>query len=141
MSRHKHILRELAKFASGLVVADFLVALWLRSAGLQPIDFLGVLWTGGALIAWMIVDVILFLILVHYAWHAEVHAPSIRQRSYFIIVGIITGVVAIAHLLRIIFGAGIDVSGWAVPLWLSWIGIIVAGFVSYASFAFASKKN
>jgi hypothetical protein len=40
-------------------------------------------------------------------------------------------VIAILHLLRIIFGWSPVVEGWAVPMWLSWVALVVAGWLGY----------
>jgi hypothetical protein len=90
---------------------------------------------------WMLFDVVLFFVLVHYGWHSEIKNPSIKHKTYFITVGIITGIVALVHLARVVYGFGAEVNGWNVPLWFSWLGVLVAGFVSYASFRFASRSR
>lgn len=142
MNNHKHMLKEIAKFAAGLITADFLAGLWLLYSNIGPLDFWGITFTSSILKAWMIFDIILLATLIHYAWHADVHTPSIRQKTLFIVVGIIMGIVGLAHLSRIIFGVSVNIGGWIAPFWLSWIGAIVALYLSYASFRFAihSKK-
>ena len=139
--KHKLFLKEIAKFASGLVAADFICGAWLHASNLPPINFLWTVWTPSAISMWMVFDVILFFILVHYGWSAEIKNPSIRHKSYFVLVGIITGVVALIHLARVIFGFGAEVNGRDIPMWFSWLGILVAGFVSYASFRFAARSK
>jgi hypothetical protein len=34
-------------------------------------------------------------------------------------------------VLRIFFGWPAVIGGWTVPMWLSWIGLVVAGGLSY----------
>jgi energy-coupling factor transporter transmembrane protein EcfT len=46
------------------------------------------------------------------------------------IAGIIFFLVAILHLLRIITGAPVVVSGWLLPIWVNWMGMIFTGFLS-----------
>ena len=43
-------------------------------------------------------------------------------------------VVAIAHLLRLIFGWSVEIGGWSVPFWVSWIGVLVPGALAYFGF-------
>ncbi|HEU5114361.1 MAG TPA: hypothetical protein VFT82_01185 [Candidatus Paceibacterota bacterium] len=138
---HKNFLRELAKFASGLVAADFIVGAWLRGSNMPPVTILWTAWTPSLVSWWMVFDVLLFAVLVHYAWRAEIHSPSISHKTYFVIVGLITGAVSVIHLVRIITGFGAVVNNWAVPLWVSWIGFLVTAFVSYASFRFAKTAR
>ncbi|HTK33359.1 MAG TPA: hypothetical protein VL335_02305 [Candidatus Paceibacterota bacterium] len=141
MNNHRHILKEIAKFATGLVTADFIVALWLLDSTIRPLNFWGVTFTPSILEAGMAFDIILLAILIHYAWHADVHTPSMRQRTLFIVVGVIMGIVGLAHLFRLIFGVSIDIGNWAAPFWLSWIGTIVALYISYTSFRFAAHSR
>ncbi|MDD5318706.1 MAG: hypothetical protein PHF79_02710 [Candidatus Pacebacteria bacterium] len=137
MNNHRHALKEIAKFATGLVTADFFVGLWFLTSNIGPLNFWGISFTPSAVEAWMIFDIILIAILVHYAWHADIHTPSMKQKTLFIVVGIIMGIVGLAHLLRLAFGISIDIGGWAAPFWLSWIGTLVALYISYSSFRFA----
>jgi membrane protein CcdC involved in cytochrome C biogenesis len=143
MKNHKHVLKEIAKFATGLITADFLIGFWLLlNPSITPLNFLGITsFTPPILEAGMVFDILLLGILVHYAWHADIHTPSIKQKNLFVVVGIIMGIVGLAHLFRIIFGINIDIGEWAVPFWLSWVGTVVALYISYASFRFAIHRK
>lgn len=39
--------------------------------------------------------------------------------------------VAIGHLLRLLFGFEIVIGGWAAPMWASAIGVLVPGALAY----------
>ena len=43
-------------------------------------------------------------------------------------------IVAIMHLLRIIFGWPVEIGGLSIPLWVSWLGVLVAGGLAYFGF-------
>ena len=133
---HK-FLHEVAKFASGLVVGDFLCGWWLATHNGLPFSFLGMTFTHYIILPWMIFDVALFIILVYYGWHLG-RGPVIREKTFLYIVGIIFGVVAIAHLLRVFLGADLIIFEWHAPLWISWIGTAVGAFLSYMSFHLAA---
>jgi hypothetical protein len=47
-------------------------------------------------------------------------------------------VVAIIHLLRIIFGWSVEIGGLSIPFWVSWLGVPVAGALAY--FGFIQKR-
>ena len=47
------------------------------------------------------------------------------QRSYQIVSGVLFSLVAVAHLLRLVYQLPIEVDGKTVPMLLSWIGFIV----------------
>ena len=53
------------------------------------------------------------------------------QRTFTIIASAIFAVVALLHVLRIFFGWPAVIGDWTVPMWLSWIGLVVAGGLSY----------
>ena len=54
-----------------------------------------------------------------------------NQRTFTIIASVIFGVVALFHVLRIFLGWPAVVGGWTVQMWVSWIGVIIAGGLSY----------
>jgi hypothetical protein len=54
-----------------------------------------------------------------------------KQRTFTTIASVIFGVVALFHVLRIFLGWPAVIGGWTVPMWVSWIGVIVAGGLSY----------
>jgi hypothetical protein len=43
-------------------------------------------------------------------------------------------VVAVAHLLRIVFGWSVEIGDWSVPFWMSWLGVLVPGALAYFGF-------
>jgi hypothetical protein len=43
-------------------------------------------------------------------------------------------VVAIMHLLRIIFGWQVEIGGLSIPFWASWLTVPVAGALAYFGF-------
>jgi hypothetical protein len=61
------------------------------------------------------------------------------QRTFTIIASAIFGVVALLHVLRIFFGWPAVIGGWTVPMWLSWIGLVVAGGLSYFGIRLARR--
>lgn len=141
MSQHKQTLREIAKFATGLIVADFIVGLWFISSNTLPKTFFGIEFSPSIVDAWLIFDLILIASLAHYAWHAEIHTPSASQKNLFVTIGFIMGIIAFLHLLRIALGVNVSIGSWNAPFWLSDIGTLVATYLSYASFKFASKNK
>jgi hypothetical protein len=52
----------------------------------------------------------------------------------------IFGIVALVHLLRLIMGWSIVIDAWAVPMWLSWVGLLVAGALSYFGMRLARRN-
>jgi hypothetical protein len=61
------------------------------------------------------------------------------QKTFTIIASVIFGVVALFHVLRIFLGWPAVIGGWTVPMWLSWIGLVVAGGFSYFGIKLATR--
>jgi hypothetical protein len=53
------------------------------------------------------------------------------EKTFLKTAAAIFGVVAVVHLVRILAGWPIVIDGWTVPMWVSWIGLIVSGGLSY----------
>lgn len=133
-------LHELAKFGSGLVAGDFIANAWIAYMGYYPIEFLGWTFTSDIVLPTLVFDAALFLILVHYGWHIG-KIPALRERSYLLIAGIIFGIVAAAHLMRVFFQADLVIMDWMVPQWISWVGTIVVAYLAYMSFRLAVQMK
>lgn len=52
------------------------------------------------------------------------------MRAYVQISGALFGIIALAHLLRLFRHWPIDLAGHVVPLWASWLGLLLAGGLS-----------
>lgn len=48
--------------------------------------------------------------------------------------------VALMHLARLLFDWDFIISGWQVPMWLSWIAVPLLGYLAYYSFRLISRK-
>ena len=131
-------LREIAKFAAGLAAADFLFVLWFSQTSLRSVQFFGMTLTPDMVWPALIFDIAVFLLFVHHGWNVG-KIPQPRERSYMLFAGIIFGVVAVAHLWRLFSSAPVDIAGWDVPLWLSWVGVGLAAYLSYTSFHLAAR--
>lgn len=57
-----------------------------------------------------------------------------NSKIYFTITSIIFLIIALLHLLRIIYGIEAVFDGWNAPMYFSWIGFIVGGILSYLGF-------
>jgi hypothetical protein len=64
---------------------------------------------------------------------------GMSQYVFSLTAGIIFFLIALAHLVRIVFGAPVVVQDIPIPVWASGIAVIIAGFLSYEGFHFARK--
>lgn len=53
------------------------------------------------------------------------------EKTFLMISAAIFGVVAVVHLVRILMDWSVVVDGWTIPMWVSWVGLIVSGGLSY----------
>lgn len=138
--RHK-TLREIAKIASGIVLADIVTTLWYSGAGLLPMTVLGVRWTSSMVPEILVFDIALFILMVHFGWHMKLPIESPSERTLLIIAGAIFLVVALGHLARLAFGLRFILGDFRIPAWLSWLGIVITSYLSYSCFHFATKMH
>lgn len=61
------------------------------------------------------------------------------QRAFSITAAVVFLLIAIGHLLRVVFGASFIVQGIAVPMWASAVAVFFMGFLAYEGFHVARK--
>ena len=61
------------------------------------------------------------------------------QKTFSVVAGAIFALVALLHLVRIYMGWPVVIGSWTVPMWVSWIGLVVAGALSYLGLRFAAR--
>ena len=57
-----------------------------------------------------------------------------NRKTYMTVTATLFLIVAIMHLLRIIFGWPLEIGGLSIPLWVSWLGVLGAGVLAYFGF-------
>ncbi len=141
MTQHAHnpVLQEIAKFASGLVLGDLISLIWLKTAGLLPMQIFGMTITQQLASASILFDAVVFIGLIYYGWHSHKRAHTPRERWFHYAVGTLLGITAILHIARIITGVEITIAGWVVPYWLNGAVSVLAGFLAYLSFRLGSQ--
>lgn len=55
---------------------------------------------------------------------------EISMRAYLQTSGAVFGVIAVAHLLRLLWHWPIELAGQLVPLWASWLGLVLSAALS-----------
>lgn len=60
-------------------------------------------------------------------------------RPFTMIAAILFGIIALLHAYRLAVGIPIMIHGQLVAQWVSWIGVIVAGVLSYGLFREARR--
>ena len=54
--------------------------------------------------------------------------------------GVIFALVTLLHLSRIYMDWPVVIGSWTVPMWVSWIGLVVAGGLSYFGLRLAGRN-
>ena len=55
-------------------------------------------------------------------------------KSYLFVTAVLFTAIAVAHALRLVNQWPASISGWSVDVWVSWIGLAVAGFLAWQGF-------
>ncbi len=62
------------------------------------------------------------------------------QKRFTLVAGLIFLVVALMHLLRVARGWHVVLAGWTVPVWVSWVALLVAGYLAYEGLSLAKRS-
>ena len=62
-----------------------------------------------------------------------------RQHTYLNVSGFIFLAIVVLHGLRLYYGWEAAIGGFSVPLWASWIAVIIGGSLAYFAFQLAEK--
>ena len=52
------------------------------------------------------------------------------QKTFSLVAGVIFAMVALFHLMRIFAEWTVIIRDWSIPMWVSWIALVVAGGLS-----------
>ncbi|MBI4120711.1 MAG: hypothetical protein HY457_00425 [Parcubacteria group bacterium] len=58
-----------------------------------------------------------------------------KQNDYFILVGLVFVIVFTLHAFRIGYGWEATLAGWDIPMWVSWLAVIITGVLAFQSFS------
>lgn len=54
-----------------------------------------------------------------------------RQKTFSLVAGVFFLLLALAHVLRIAFGASIVIQNTSIPMWVSVIAVVITGYLAY----------
>ncbi len=64
-----------------------------------------------------------------------------NQKYYLLATAIIFSVIAVLHLVRLVLDWNAVIEGWSVPMWLSWVAIVVSVVFAYYGFTFSKRRR
>ena len=56
-----------------------------------------------------------------------------NNKSYLSVTGVVFLLIAVLHVLRIVYGWEAVIGGWEVPIWLSWVALVVSGYLAWTA--------
>ena len=63
-----------------------------------------------------------------------------KKKNYFYITSVIFLIVALVHLFKILTIFEIQIAGMSYPVWLSWVEMIIALYLSFVGFRLGRKE-
>lgn len=57
-----------------------------------------------------------------------------NQKSFFNVTLVIFFLIALLHALRLVYGWSAVIGGFEVPMWLSGLAVVLAGYLAYSAF-------
>jgi hypothetical protein len=61
------------------------------------------------------------------------------QRTFFLIAAAVFSLIALGHAIRLLFGWHVTIENVVVPVWISWIGLAIAGYLAYEGFSLGRR--
>ena len=61
------------------------------------------------------------------------------HKAYSLVAGLFLSLIALGHLLRIVYSWPLQIADWTVPLWMSWPALIVVGFLGFTGLQLSRK--
>jgi len=62
------------------------------------------------------------------------------QRTFFLVTAMLFLLIALLHAVRLLRGWQITIEGAVVPLWVSWIGLAITGYLAWQGFRLARTE-
>ncbi len=62
------------------------------------------------------------------------------SKTYLQVTGAIFAIIGLLHLGRLVWGWQAEIGLWQVPMWLSWLALIITAWLAYSAFTLAAKK-
>ena len=63
------------------------------------------------------------------------------QRTFSLIAVAVFSLIGLGHAFRLLFGWHVTIENMVVPLWISWIGLAIAGYLAYEGFKLSRRMR
>src|SRR2546428_3796388 len=54
-----------------------------------------------------------------------------KQAAFILVTSSIFALIALLHALRLIYGWNVTIGEWTVPVWVSAVGLLIAGYLAF----------
>jgi len=61
------------------------------------------------------------------------------KKTFLSITAVLFLIIAFLHVLRVFYGWQAVLGGYVLPMWISWLAVLMAGFLSYQGFMLGKK--
>jgi len=65
----------------------------------------------------------------------------VKQGTFLLVTSSIFALIALLHALRLVYGWRVTLGDWTVPVWVSWVGLLIAGYLAYQGFQLRSRQR
>jgi len=65
----------------------------------------------------------------------------VNQKTFLLVASMIFSLITLGHLSRIVFKWPVLLGGWAVPVWISWVALLVFACLAFEGFRLARKPD
>jgi hypothetical protein len=66
---------------------------------------------------------------------------AMNPKAFSLTAGVVFLLIALGHVLRVTFDASFVVQDFSVPMWVSWIVVVITGYLAYEGFRLAGKSS
>jgi hypothetical protein len=72
-------------------------------------------------------------------WHAAKERDIMSQKAFSLIAGLVFSLIALGHLLRLVYAWPLHIADWTAPMWVSWPALLVLGFLGFTGLQLSRK--
>jgi uncharacterized membrane protein YozB (DUF420 family) len=64
-----------------------------------------------------------------------------KQGAFLVVTSLIFALIALLHALRLFYGWKVTMGEWTVPVWVSAVGFLIAGYLAIQGLLFKRKQR
>lgn len=64
-----------------------------------------------------------------------------NQNAYLTVTGALFAIIAVLHALRLVLGWGVHIGTVEVPMWISWAGLLIAGYLAVTACGLQRRRS